>query len=418
MEEIMRNKLMLPVAIVALLALGLTGAAQAQIKISDTDTTKLYVTLATVGTFQSLHQENVFDTKGNKTLGVTAGMQTAFGDLGFEGKFGKKQEIDMYFDLFLASRNHPSTTYGDQGYLILHDIPENLVGLHQALNPIFKHVDVKVGAFLLDYGDNLYHRTNNAMAQANPLVGNFVIDPNLVTVGGEVMSKPGKFNWLVGVSNGTNTEDYTPGRGIAYNTKVWAYPIAPLRLSASAFRVNHSGSATSRATLFSGNRSGERYGGVLGGGQAPGGIFAAAGKDVLAYQLDATWDDKITPIKLYGHIGRTQDKDILGPVGINLQETWKYYAGDVVYKLTPTVYAAARYSGANADMFGGANSNGKVHRIQVGGGLWMTRNMLMKVEWVDQKYSGFILGNVVNNGIDAGRSPRFKGLVSEVSFAF
>ena len=44
--------------------------------------------------------------------------------------------------------------------------------------------------------------------------------------------------------------------------------------------------------------------------------------------------------------------------------------------------------------------------------------MLVKVEWVDQKYSGFLLGNVVNNGVDAGRSPQFKGLVSEVSFAF
>ena len=414
----MRNKLMLPVAMVILLALGLTGAAQAQIKISETEDTKLYVTLATVGTFQALDQRNVYDVKGVKLPSLTSGMQTAFGDLGFEGKFGKKQEIDMYFDLFLASRNHPSTTYGDQGYLLVHGIPENLVGLHRVLDPLFKRVDVKVGAFLIDYGDNLYHRTNNAMAQANPLVGNFVIDPNFVTVGGEVMSKPGKYNWLVGVTNGTNTEDFTPGRGIAYNGKAWVYPIEPLRLSASVFKVNHSESATSRATLFSGNRSGERYGGVLGGGQAPGGILAAAGKNVLAYQFDGTWDDKLSPIKLYGHVGKTKDKDINGPLAGSPQETWKYYAGDVVYKLTSSVYAAARYSGATADQFNGASSNGKVRRIQVGGGLWATRNMLVKVEWVDQKYSGFLLGNVVNNGIDAGRSPQFKGLVSEVSFAF
>ena len=54
----------------------------------------------------------------------------------------------------------------------------------------------------------------------------------------------------------------------------------------------------------------------------------------------------------------------------------------------------------------------------MGGGLWLTHNMLAKVEWVDQKYTGFLPGNIVNNGVDAGRSPRFKGLVSEVSFAF
>ncbi len=414
----MKRNHLLSFAIAALLAFGLSGVAQAQIKISDTEDTKLYITLATVGTFQTLDQKNVFDAKGVAQPQLTSGMQTAFGDLGFAGKFGKKQEIDMYFDLYLASRNHPSQTYGNQGYLEIHSIPENLVGLHKALDPIFKHVDVKVGAFLIDYGDQVYHRSNNAIVQANPLVGNFVIDPNLVSVGGEVMSKPGKYGWLVGVTNGTNTEDWSAGRGIALNGKGWVYPVAPLRLSMSVFRSNHDESSTSRATLFSGNRSGERYGGVLGGGQAPGDVLANAGKNVLAYQFDATWDNASTPLKLYGHAGRTKDKDINGPLPGNPQERWTYFSGDAVYNLSRTVYAAARYSGANTDQFNGEPSNGKVRRIQIGGGLRMTRNMLLKVEWVDQKYSGFELGNVVNNGIDAGRGPQFKGIVSEVSFAF
>jgi hypothetical protein len=410
-----RNHL-LSIVITALLIT--SASAQAQIKISDTEETKLYITLATVGTFQTLDQTNVYDAKGVRQPNLTTGMQTAFGDLGFAGKFGKKQEVDMYFDLYLASRNHPSQTYGNQGYLQIHGIPENLIGLHNALDPIFKRVDIKVGAFLVDYGDQVYHRSNNALVQANPLVGNFVIDPNLVSVGGEIMSKPGKYGWLAGITNGTNTEDWSAGRGIALNGKIWIYPIAPLRLSASGFRANHSDSASSTATLFSGNRSGERYGGVLGGGQAPGDILARGGKDVTAMQVDATWDDKVMPLKLYGHFGQTKDRDINGIAPLHLQETWKYYNADAVYNLTKSIYVAARYSGANAKMFNGISSDGKVHRIQAGGGLWLTRNMLMKVEWVDQKYSGFRRGDLVNNAIDAGRGPEFKGFVSEVSFAF
>ncbi|HKO54665.1 MAG TPA: hypothetical protein VJ276_02235 [Thermoanaerobaculia bacterium] len=412
----MKPKTLLLLALTALLVVA--GTAQAQIKISDTEDTKLFITLATVGTYQALDQRNVFDPKGVAMPALTSGMQTAYGDLGFGGKFGKKQEVEMYFDLYLASRNHPSTTYGNQGYLLVHDIPENLTGLRKTLGPIFKRVDVKAGAFLIDFGDQVYHRSNNALVQTNPLVGNFVIDPNLVSVGGEVMSKPGKYNWLVGITNGTNTEDYSAGRGIAYNAKVWAYPLPPLRLSASVFKADHSESATSRATLFSGNRSGERYGGVLGGGQAPGDVLANSGRNLIAYQFDATWDAKEMPIKLYGHLGQTKDKDLNGPLAGAPEESWKYYAGDVVFNLTKTLYAAARYSGANADQFNGAASSGKVRRIQFGGGLWVTRNMLMKVEWVDQKYTGFALGSVVNNGVDAGRDPSFKGLVSEVSFAF
>ena len=64
------------------------------------------------------------------------------------------------------------------------------------------------------------------------------------------------------------------------------------------------------------------------------------------------------------------------------------------------------------------DSNGKVGRIQIGGGLWLTKNMLVKAEWVDQKYRGFATGDVVNNGVAAWRNPEFKGIVSEVSFAF
>ena len=404
--------------IAILLALLITLAANAQVKISDSEDTKLYITLNTVGTLQTLDQKNVFDTKGTLQPNLTSGMQTAFGDLGFLGKFGKKQEIEMYFDLYLASRNHPSQTYGDQGYLILHGVPENLESM-KFLAPILSRVDLKAGAFLIDFGDQLDHRSNNAIVQKNPLVGNFVIDPNLVAVGGEVISKPGgRFGWLAGATNGTNTEDYSVGRGIAYNAKVWAYPIAGLRTSASIFNVNHSNSATSTATLFSGNRSGERYGAVLGGGQAPGDILPGKGKRVLAYQGDITYDSASVPLKLYGHYGMTKDRDTNGPAPGRPQECWSYFAAEGRYNITKTLYGAVRYSGAIADKLNDVKSNGKVDRIQIGGGMWMTKNVLVKVEWVDQKYRGFATGEVVNNGVAAWRNPEFKGFVSEVSFAF
>ncbi len=405
------------ISITLAIALALTMPAQAQLKVSDGDTAKLFITINTVGTLQGLSQKNVYDSTG-KSLGKPEwGMQTAFGDLGFLGKFGKKQEVEMYFDLYLASRNHPSTTYGNQGYLLVKDVPENLESL-RLLKPIFKKVDMKAGAFLIDFGDQEQHRSNNALVQKNPLIGNFVIDPNFVSVGVQAMSKPGRFGWVAAVTNGTNTEDFSYGRGTAVNGKLYVYPIKPLRLSGSIYHVNHSASATSRATLFSGNRSGERYGAVLGGGQAPGNVFPAAGKDLTAVQGDLTFDDAKIPVKLYGHYGITRDSDVNGPAPGDPEERWTYYAGDVVYKFSPVVYAAARYSAANADKLAGSSSNGKVDRYQIGGGLWMTRNLLLKVEYVSQKYSGFVQGNIVNNGIQAWRNPSFKGFVSEVSFAF
>ena len=410
------------IALALILALGFGSAVQAQLKITETDSTKLYMTLATVGTAQALDHKNAYDTKGNALAKVSPGFQNAFGDLGFIAKFGKKDEIELVFDMYLSSRNHPSTTYGDEGYIILRGVPENLESL-KFLEPILKKVDLKAGQMLVDFGDNAQHRTNNAIAQKNPLVGNFVVDPNIVSIGMQASSKPGaRLGWLVGVSNGTTTENWNVGRGFAYNGKLIFYPVKALRTSVSYIGTDQSDNPTAAAggssmQMFSGNRSGERYAGILGGGQAPGNVFPQGGEKFSAAQLDVTWKNE-SPLELYGHVGRTQDLDINGSAPGTPEEKWTYYAGDVVYRINPSLYAAARYSNAAASTLNGAPTDGKVNRIQVGGGLWLSKNLLVKVEYVNQKYSGFAEGQIVNNGIQAWRDPQFSGVISEVSFSF
>jgi predicted porin len=408
---------------IALMIAGLGTLAQAQgLKIVDNETNKLFITLHTVGTAQALDHKNAFDSKGAALPKVEPGFQNAFGDLGFIGKFGKNQELEVVFDLYLSSRNHPSTTYGDEGYMILHGVPENLESL-KFLRPLLSKVDIKAGQMLLNFGDAIEHRSNNAIVQKNPLVGNFVVDPNIVSIAMEVSNKPGRINWMAGISNGTTTEDWNAGRGFAYHGKLAVYPIEALRTSVSYIAANNSSNPTKAAggsamQMFSGNRSGERYAGILGGGQAPGGVFPQAGEKFSAAQFDVTFDNQKIPLKLYANYGRTQDKDINGSAAGTPEETWNYYAAQAVYKLTPTLYAAARYSGAQTSMLAGSASDGKVTRIQIGGGFWLTKNVLMKVEYVDQKYRGFAAGQMVNNGIQAWRDPEFSGVISEVSFAF
>src|SRR5438128_8576400 len=145
----MKTAKVISLAIALALTFMISNTAQAQLKVSDSENSKLYITLNTVGTLQALQQQNVFDATGKSLGKLSPGMQTAYGDLGFLGQFGKKQEIEMYFDLYLASRNHPSTTYGNQGYLLVKDVPENLQSL-TFLKPLFKHIDLKAGAFLVD----------------------------------------------------------------------------------------------------------------------------------------------------------------------------------------------------------------------------------------------------------------------------
>jgi hypothetical protein len=410
------------IAAVATLTLGLTGTAQAQIKLTDTPTQKLFITVNTVGTAQALDHKNAFDGAGKPLAKVAPGFQNAFGDLGFIGKFGKNEEITVVMDLYLSSRNHPSQTYGDEGYILLRGVPENLQSL-SFLKPLLSKVDLKAGHMLLDYGDANQHRSNNAIVQNNPLVGNFVVDPNIVSIGMQASSKPGtRFGWLVGASNGTTTEDWTVGRGFAYNGKLIFYPIKSVRTSLSYIGTDQSdnpvkSSGGSAMQMFSGNRSGERYAGILGGGQAPGNVFPQAGEKFSAAQFDVTFDNG-SPLKLYGHFGRTQDLDINGSAAGTPEEKWSYYAADATYNFTPAIYGAVRYSGATTSLLNGQLSDGKVNRIQVGGGFWLSKNLLAKVEYVHQQYNGFAQGQMVNNNIQAWRNPEFSGVISEVSFSF
>ncbi|MFP5246711.1 MAG: hypothetical protein ACLGH0_08450, partial [Thermoanaerobaculia bacterium] len=136
-----------------------------------------------------------------------------------------------------------------------------------------------------------------------------------------------------------------------------------------------------------------------------------------AAQFDVTFDNG-SPIKLYGHYGRTQDLDINGTAAGTPEEKWTYYAADAKYNFTPALYGAVRYSGAAVSKLAGADSDGKVNRIQVGGGFWLSKNLLLKVEYVQQQYDGFAEGQVVNNNIQAWKNPEFSGVISEVSFSF
>jgi predicted porin len=71
-----------------------------------------------------------------------------------------------------------------------------------------------------------------------------------------------------------------------------------------------------------------------------------------------------------------------------------------------------------ADEIAGEVSGGEVHRIQVGGGYWLTKNMLTKAEYVYQTLADFDDDDGSVAGVRAADDPYFHGLILEVSFAF
>jgi hypothetical protein len=390
--------------------------------------------LQTVGRFQTLDQHDVSvqsiagASAGTYVAqrGLDPGFQTPFADVTFLGTIPNKMEI--YFDEYIASRPHPSTTYGHEGYMIFEGLPAPFdTG---PIAKLFEYVNVKVGAFDIDYGDDNYRRSNNARVQNNPLIGNPLVDPNVEEIGGEIYSVKGPIYGLFGVGGGSTTEHFDIGYQPSIHGKIWAYPVPEVRTAISAYHV-HLGDSADESYLYANGRSGGTFAGVFGNPDDPGQILPQAGKDVTAVQGDLTWLH--WPEEVYSNVGWVQDADIgsngtpatgsqaLLPPGAKPSERWLYAALEPVYHITPALYVAGRYSVALAQTVNGVDSNGWVDRAEVGGGYWFTNNLLFKAEYVYEQFHGFDSTlDLINGygGVDGGRNPSFNGLVAEVSFSF
>ena len=388
----------------------------------------LFMGLDTVGRLQGLTQRHVKDTVGSDSVlpsQLSPGFQTAFGNLSFLADFNNQMEV--YFDVFIADRPHQDQLQGDEGYILLKELPDAL-GDTQLAKTFFEAIDIKAGQFELDFGDAHYRRSLNAAVQRNPLIGNYVVDPRDTEIGIEVSSDDGYFpvNWLVGVGSGSDTEDFQKNHGPSLHGKLWGHPLDKLRTAASIYWVDQAGtpsSSSGRTNLFRANRSGGPYAGILDNSSAPGEVFPIAGKKVLATQFDATWEGKL--LELYGNFGWVQDGDNNGNLSGSPRTSWLYYAAEGNYHFTDRLYAAARYSGAAAQRLVAAAastrdvaSDGLVHRIQFGGGYWLTKTVLLKAEYVYQLYSGFSSTGSQVSGVDVWRHPHFQGVTTEASFAF
>ncbi len=395
-------------------------------EIGKKDHLTLNMGLLTASRFQALNQSGAFvtdhstdQTQHVKLDGLTPGLQTPFGDIEFLATYDK--DVEVYFDLFLASREHETTTYGHEGFILLRHLPGPLAGFAPT-DFLFDYINVKAGAFEIDYGDQTYRRSANARTQNNPLIGNSVVDPETTEIGVEVFNDENRVNWLLGVSNGDTQSGFNDGKGYAAHAKLWAYPLESLRLALSGYYSDHTGDGTgyptggTKSRLFTGNRTGGAYSGLFAGGHSPGQVLLANGQKVMAGQFDLT--GRWGPLEVYGNAGYSEDGDTNGDAAGTPKESWEYHTAELVWHFNKDFYAAARYSGARAMKLKDHDSSGKVDRVQGGLGFWLIDGLLLKGEYVYQRYADFKEADGNVSDVEAWHNPSFNGAVFEASYQF
>ncbi len=343
--------------------------------------------------FQNLENEGTANPSN-----LDAGFQNATGNLDLDAEL--LGGITTYIELYLSSEHH-TEMFMKEGYLLVEKLPMfNLPWL----NSIMEFTTIKAGQMEINFGDWHLRRSDNADVSRNPLIGNTIIDTNTTETGVEILFDIGDIELMVAGSNGMIKEDTNHNHGTAGYGKL-AYDKVfsdfRLRFSGSYYQVDHSKNAAtlSKTSLYSGNRSGARYQNLFGSTSDAGQIKPSIKKDVSAYVFNLLIQYK--SLEIFANYEVANDKDSDGTTTTNpKEEEWMQYFGDIVYNFTDQFYAAARYNVAEHKKENSVSTNKKVERTQLGLGYKITDTILMKGEYVTQKYKNYTSGTYQNAKFD------------------
>jgi hypothetical protein len=183
---------------------------------------------------------------------------------------------------------------------------------------------------------------------------------------------------------------------------------ARVRLTGSFFRQAKAISNT----LYGGDRAGSRYYLVMENTAATttaqawsGNINPGFSNELTAVMINPFV--KIGDLELFGVIERSEGRS----AAETEDRIWRQYAGEAVYRLLDdALFVGGRYGVANGDLADGLTGL-DVNRLQLAGGWFLTDNVMLKGEWVHQKYEGFPLTDIRSGGL-------FRGFVFEGIVAF
>lgn len=324
--------------------------------------------------------------------------------------------INLKMELYLSSRHHQET-WVKGGYIQFDRLPFMKGKL---FDDIMKVTTLKVGHFEVNYGDAHFRRSDNGNSTYNPFIENNIMDAFATEIGAEADVMIKDFTFVGAITNGKIKGDILE----ATNTDKKHYPafigkvafdrqindLIRLRASASAYYT--AGSVAN--TLFGGDRGGSHYYGVL----------ETANNTTLAFsgRFNPGFTDKITAMvgNIFVKIGGLESFTTLERAsGRSKTETVNrsasQFATDLVYRFgkKENFWLGGKYNTVSSELLNGTSIyDVSVDRIAFSGGWFITKNIMAKLEYVDQTYSkDFLLSDYRKNG-------KFNGLVLEAVVSF
>ena len=355
--------------------------------------------------FQALDHEN----SGNLPLipiGDNFNLPTANLDLDVALYDG----VRMHLRTYLSSRHHPEP-YVKGGYIQIDKLDFISEGF---MEDLMNKVTIKIGHMENNYGDAHFRRSDNAQAIYNPFVGNLIMDAFTTEVGGEVYFRNKGFLGMVGMTNGklnqgvNNPEATGPSFLAKLGYDNYLAEDLRFRLTGSVYHTNKS----ANAYLYSADRAGSRYYFVLENPEATAAANFTSGRfnpglrnEMTAFMVNPFI--KYQGLEFFGTYERATGKATAEPD----ERTFNQYAGELIYRFgnNENFYLGGRYNLVEGELAGGAEID--ITRYNLAAGWFMTKNILAKLEYVNQEYNDFPLNDIRNEG-------QFNGLVLEAVISF
>ncbi|GAA5225119.1 hypothetical protein GCM10025777_57500 [Membranihabitans marinus] len=355
--------------------------------------------------FQALSHENS-GALPLKEIGENFNLATANLDLDVALYDG----VNMHLRTYLSSRHHPAP-YVKGGYFQVDKL--DFIS-KDFLKGIMDYVTVKVGHMENNYGDAHFRRSDNAQTIYNPFVGNLIMDGFTTEVGAEVYVNKDGFLGMVGLTNGKLNQG-VDNPGVTSPSFVAKLGYDNMIADELRFRLTGSIYSTSKVAnsyLYSADRAGSRYYFVLESEDASSsGNFRSGRYDPkLSNEITAFIINPFVKYRGLEFFGTLEIANGKADAETDARSA-SQFAGELIYRFgrDENIFIGGRYNMVDSEE---ANGNDiQIARTQLSAGWFLTKNVLVKLEYVNQQYDGFPTASILNEG-------KFNGIMMEAAISF